>query len=55
MDGNLITGLMFMFIGLHDFGHGTESTSHIESIWAYLKGLIIKIYTSLLPDNFFNI
>ena len=39
--------------GRHDFGHGTESTNHIESIWAYLKGLIIKIYTALLPDNFF--
>ena len=39
--------------GRHDFGHGTESTSHIESIWDYFKTLIIKIYTSLLPENFF--
>ena len=40
-------------VGRHDFGHGTESTSHIESIWDYFKTLIIKIYTSLLPENFF--
>lgn len=39
--------------GRHDFGHGNESTSHIEGIWGYLKGLIIKLYTALKPDNFY--
>lgn len=39
--------------GRHDFGHGNEYTSHIEGIWGCLKGLIIKLYTALKPDNFY--
>lgn len=31
---------------------GNEATSHIESIWGKLKGLITTIYNSIAPENF---
>ena len=30
--------------GAGDFGFGAHSTSHIESLWSYLKEIITKIY-----------
>ena len=36
----------------HDFGWGSESTSHIESVWATLKRYISKLYTALNQKNF---
>lgn len=38
--------------GLHDFGRGSESTSHKESVWATLKRYISKLYTALNQKNF---
>ena len=38
--------------GLHDFGQGAESTSHIESVWGDLKRLLTKIYVSVKSENF---
>ena len=38
--------------GRNDFGMGNEATSHIESIWGQLKGLIVSIYNALTPENF---
>ena len=38
--------------GLHDFGHGAESTSHIESVWGDMKRLLKKIYISVKSENF---
>ena len=38
--------------GVHDFGRGSESTSHIESVWATLKRYISKLYTALNQKNF---
>ena len=38
--------------GRNDFGFRTHSTCHIESIWGYFKGIITRIYCTLLPDNF---
>ena len=36
----------------HDFGHGEESTSHIESVWSNLKCLLSKFYVSVKSENF---
>ena len=38
--------------GLHDFGHGAESTSHIESVWGDMKRLLTKLYVSVKSENF---
>ena len=38
--------------GRNDFGHGSESTSHIESIWGQLKRIINTIYNALAPEIF---
>ena len=38
--------------GQNDFGHGVESTSHIESIWGQLKDVISSIYKSIPCINF---
>ena len=37
--------------GRNDFGHGLESTSHIEQIWEQLKLLIVRLYVELQSDN----
>ena len=34
-----------------DFGFGEESTSHIESIWADIKRMLIGIYTTVRSEN----
>ncbi len=39
-------------LGHHDFGYGSESTSHIESVWIDLKRLLNKFYNAVKPDNF---
>ncbi len=38
--------------GRNDFGLGSESTSHIESVWSQIKSLITKLYYALKPENF---
>ena len=38
--------------GRQHFGHGSESTSYIESILGQLKRIIAQIYNSLKPENF---
>jgi len=38
--------------GHHDFGHGDESTSHIEGVWADLKRIISRFYVSVKSCNF---
>ena len=37
-----------------EFGYGLHSTSHIESIWANLKKLIVGMY-SIIPNKNFNL
>lgn len=38
--------------GHGNFGHGLDSTSHIEGIWAFLKNIIKGIYKVIPNDNF---
>ena len=38
--------------GHNDFGHGLESTSHIESLWSQLKSEKKGIYKTILSLNF---
>ena len=38
--------------GNHDYCHGEESTSHIESVWSDLKSLLPKFYVSVKSENF---
>ena len=38
--------------GHHDFCHGDESTSHIESVWSDLKRLLSKAYVVVKSENF---
>ena len=38
--------------GHHDFGHGDESTSHIESVWSDLKRLLSRAYVAVKSENF---
>lgn len=38
--------------GRHDLGWGSESTSHIEQVWATFKRYIAKLYTTLNQKNF---
>ena len=38
--------------GHNDFGHGIQSTSHIESIWSQLKSQIKTIYKAIPSLNF---
>ena len=38
--------------GAVDFGFGAHSTSHIESLWSYLKEIITKIYGITPQKNF---
>ena len=35
-----------------DFGIGTDSTSHIEQLWAHLKNIIKNIYHTIPNENF---
>ena len=35
-----------------DFGCGTDSTSHIEQLWADLKSIIKNIYRTISIENF---
>ena len=37
---------------LGNFGSGTDSTSHIEQLWAHLKLIIKKIYNIIPKNNF---
>ena len=37
-----------------DFGEGYHSTSHIESLWAYLKKILTTLY-SILPGSYFKL
>ena len=38
--------------GHHDFGYGTESTSHVESVWGGLKQKLREFYMAVKTDNF---
>ena len=38
--------------GQNYFGHGVQSTSHIESIWSQLKEVISSIYKTIPSINF---
>ena len=38
--------------GHHDFGYGSESTSHIKSVWRDLKCLLNKFYNAVKPEHF---
>ena len=39
-------------LGHHDFGHGIESTSHIESVWGDLKRILSRFYIAVKSCNF---
>ena len=41
--------------GAGDFGFGAHSTSHIESLWSYLKEIITKIYGIIPQKKFYFI
>ena len=38
--------------GHHDFGYGSESTFHVESIWGVLKQKLHSFYVAVKSDNF---
>ena len=52
MDNNQDFNRIIHIQGHHDFGHGDESTSHIESVWGDLKRLLSKAYTVIKSENF---
>ena len=37
--------------GHGNFGHGVNSTSHIEGLWSYVKSSIKKIYHNILTKG----
>lgn len=37
--------------GHHDFDHGDDSTSHIESVWSDLKRLLSRAYVAGKSEN----
>lgn len=41
------------FQGRHDLGFGSESISHVESIWSDLKWLLNKFYVKIQSKNLY--
>ena len=50
--GNVVISINWATHGHGDFGAGSDSTSHIEQLWAHLKSIIKKIYHTILTKNF---